>query len=48
MDVIGAGCGRSGTLSLKAALEQVGPVPDAPFPRLNDSAAFQAQAAAAP
>lgn len=37
LKVIGAGFGRTGTMSMKAALEQ--PVPDMDFPFINDSEA---------
>ena len=43
MKVIGAGFGRTGTLSLKLALEQLGFAPcyTEEFPRSNDSGSFQ-------
>lgn len=54
MQVIGAGFGRTGTLSLKTALERLGYGPchhmkeviERPFPRVNDSADFDRNARA--
>jgi hypothetical protein len=46
LKVIGAGLSRTGTLSLKLALEQLGfgpcfhPAPQAPFPSENPTAEF--------